>query len=732
MLRNLINKLTSKPQPEKRWYDDLAWNDQETPIYPPINDGIPASPLDVILRTQTPILRRLFDQLPFSHEEYERLVVPVVENYSRYVHLLPGSESDHHSKPGGLLHHGLDAGERAVRLMMGKDFCGNETPSMRNMKAPRWRFAAFCGGLLHDIGKPATDVQVYTDPESGGAVWRPEQSFLLDFLEAGNYDRYYLKWNKNRKGAHEVWWHANISKVITEEARGYLLDPDGEIYREFMEAVAGKSASKKLTNIVLEADHWSAREDKLAYKHDPSETTGVPLQRFILDALQKLVEVEPVNEPGALIWHANDSVFINWRSITPKIIEELGKKGVPTGPADPERLAAVMSDWGYSTPYEESDDGVVHYWKFFPEMLEGVALLCLKIEDPTLIFQDVIPKSVPGHAGGPDLTAACLNSTKPRPADIKDSHYSSDRQQSATEEASSGDIDSQNEYFAEGYEEINQPENEAVTQESAGAETDLTEQAEAPGDTYQMSDGIKAMAALVGKETEIASKTEPSPDSKEPPGRDKRPVQTCTNFDPLITKALERRRKNPEILSRLPDGDYGIPHPNFTKLLGDPKEVMNLLSERKLLRPGGSLTSRVNGLKYLVLSSALSKQLHEHLTGDVSREKDDRKTRKEKFEKNKAAKQERDHKNELVASEIEKQLIEQLENGSGPYITGDIEKIVRDEKTFLRFSFNECQSAISEALSIRPGVAKGYLRSLEEIYPTKDRHKNYLEYEVKS
>lgn len=75
---------------------------------PTFAKGPPVAPLDKILATQAELIEKVRNSLGFTVDDFNRLVLPVIQRYAAFVHLLPASESHHHRGAGGLFRHGLE------------------------------------------------------------------------------------------------------------------------------------------------------------------------------------------------------------------------------------------------------------------------------------------------------------------------------------------------------------------------------------------------------------------------------------------------------------------------------------------------------------------------------------------------------------------------------------------------------------------------------------------------
>ena len=95
------------------------------------------------------------------------------------------------------------------------------TPRERKGQELRWRLAVCFAGLLHDIGKPVSDMAVVD--RQGEQTWNPCDENLTDWAAQNGVDRYFLRWRENRHKRHEQFSALVIERVLTRASRTYLL-----------------------------------------------------------------------------------------------------------------------------------------------------------------------------------------------------------------------------------------------------------------------------------------------------------------------------------------------------------------------------------------------------------------------------------------------------------------------------------------------------------------------------
>src|SRR5690554_3173628 len=162
--------------PRKQKKSDPAELIKDVPRYPPFMKGFPVVDTELIFGTQSELIGRIKGVLGYPQEKFDALVIPVLERYAQYVHLLPASEAHHHRLAGGLFRHGLETAYWSAQLSEAQIFPFEGPPREKSSHEMRWRFAAFMAGLCHDLGKPISDMDI-TD-ENGSSIWNPVSESL--------------------------------------------------------------------------------------------------------------------------------------------------------------------------------------------------------------------------------------------------------------------------------------------------------------------------------------------------------------------------------------------------------------------------------------------------------------------------------------------------------------------------------------------------------------------------
>ena len=122
----------------------------------------------------SPLVELIRQRMGFTPENFERDVRPLLAAFAEFVQLLPASESHHHAQPGGLLVHLLEVAAHALHFRDAYKLPLGVAPEEQTRLAARYTYAVLVAGLLHDIGKPVTDVVVQLQGASGESKpWVP-------------------------------------------------------------------------------------------------------------------------------------------------------------------------------------------------------------------------------------------------------------------------------------------------------------------------------------------------------------------------------------------------------------------------------------------------------------------------------------------------------------------------------------------------------------------------------
>nr|WP_269456950.1 MobH family relaxase [Sulfurifustis variabilis] len=380
-------------------------DDTEVPRYPPFQQGLPAAEPRRLLAPQWDIVRSIQHTLALERGEFERLVLPVIERYAAFVHLLPASERHHHRLAGGLLRHGLEVACWAARAAEGVVFVGGGTPLERKSLEPRWRIAVCLAGLLHDVGKAGADVSVTSN--DGAHRWNPHRGALYDWARAHKLTRYFLHWRPDRHGRHENFSVFLAHYILTEDAVDWLNEPGPAIVQALFEAIGSTAVPEdRFARLVNAADGESMQRDLKSPHYGGSDDNphGVPADQYLLDAMRRLLTSGEwsVNQRGARVWNTNHGLFIVWKHACEDIHRLLAHGGAQGIPRDAATLAEILLERELAIPHVDRRGEKHPMWPVAPQPLdtpdgERVVLQMLRLKGPQVLFGSEPPAPVPAY-----------------------------------------------------------------------------------------------------------------------------------------------------------------------------------------------------------------------------------------------------------------------------------------------------------------------------------------------
>ncbi|WP_432780588.1 MobH family relaxase (plasmid) [Pseudomonas corrugata] len=369
----------------KRYLENHNWRNLR---YPPYQEGYPGLvPGQWFMRNyQEELYDRIVHSVGMPAGELKLYVEPILANFAELAHMLPASENHHHSGPGGLLRHSLEVASLTLDGCLTTAFDTNETPARRSMRLRRWYVAGIASGLLHDAGKPLTDIRA-TDFE-GNNQWIYAQETLHDWSVRNRLTRYFLHWNPNRHGHHVQVSVAQATRIIPPAVQAWLIEGGHDIYEAMLDAISG-TGSSPLTDLVKWADSASTKRDlNRGSNNGGGNATGVPVPRLVSDAMLRLLSDGSwkINTPAGRVWVATDGVYIAWNQGAEEIVSMLVGDGVVAIPRSPDTLIGTLVEHGIA---ERAPSGDL-YWLVTPHLLrkngKGPALRCMKLVNPDILF----------------------------------------------------------------------------------------------------------------------------------------------------------------------------------------------------------------------------------------------------------------------------------------------------------------------------------------------------------
>lgn len=364
------------------------------PRYPPFLEGLPFATPAQLLLTQKELIDQLKLTCGFNQRENQELLEPLLLQYAAFVHLLPASENHHHRGVGGLLRHGIEVAYLAARSSDSIIFSMGDTPQNRRNKEPKWRFACLVAGLLHDLGKPITDL--YVTNRNGSLVWNPLTDNLYHWLKLNNIDRYFVHWRADRNHKHEESAILALNQILSAPINEYLSSKcQSKIIESMLHGITHTCLEDPLVKIVIKSDSDSVEKDILEQGYDQSVSmVGIPVDKYIFDAMRQLIKTKAwrINQSGAAVFYMEDGTYIDWNYYK-DLLAILDEQKIPGIPRDRETLADLILDCGFGVP-NIKDGQRYRYFEILPDLSPTIKVLGLKLDNIARIYSGELPPKI--------------------------------------------------------------------------------------------------------------------------------------------------------------------------------------------------------------------------------------------------------------------------------------------------------------------------------------------------
>jgi hypothetical protein len=320
--------------------------------YPAAPPAVRAIAPAELLEEHAALITTIRDSLPLTLPDFDRLVRPTLLRTAEWWHLLPASETHHHSEIGGGLRHSLEVAMHAARGADGRKLASHLTPSKQVHYQRRWQVATMFAGLLHDLGKPLVDLRV-TDPD-GERTWQPARGSLWEWLQIHQLPCYYFYWEQVPRGTRHQSAAVELARdVLGPETRAFLAEDDtDDIWSSLRNVLGSKGELPGAMGAVAGgADRASVDAYESARRAKPLYLqTNHPsaLQVRVLHVLRRRLETGAwrVGQEGPLHWNGERlaAYFPDVMTVIAADLRLLGDRAFPHERAD---FARALADAGF-------------------------------------------------------------------------------------------------------------------------------------------------------------------------------------------------------------------------------------------------------------------------------------------------------------------------------------------------------------------------------------------------
>jgi hypothetical protein len=257
----------------------------------PINkgySGVYVHPVSEIIEQHVTLIEKTRALSDVSDDRFEDIYMSVIRNLAGYAHALPASEADHHSDLLGFFRHALEVGLYTLQATHASVYRGKSESDLERVRGPIWRYAAWLTGLLHDLGKLVSDMQVHS--LDGIHIWHPLNASLISWADHNKIERYTVVWPDRTLGAHERTSSSLLVNVMSRAGIDYIYSGHNgqNIYDEILKGLLG-TKNGRFVDIVKKADGISCSRDlDRQTRNVLSESTKTSLSQHLIRVFKQM------------------------------------------------------------------------------------------------------------------------------------------------------------------------------------------------------------------------------------------------------------------------------------------------------------------------------------------------------------------------------------------------------------------------------------------------------------
>ncbi|MDX9943323.1 MAG: MobH family relaxase [Azonexus sp.] len=355
-------------------------------------------------------VQRLLDRIQSESElnsaTWDGHVLPVLQHILELVQLLPASEAHHHAGPGGLIVHLCETAESATRLRRGVILPPNRQSDDVSQLKHRWTVGLIIAALLHDIGKPVSDVRVRLyGPGLDGLPWNAMAGSMLD-AGASSYIVHFPTSSERDYEAHQKLGSLLMQRLVPSKTLSWL-SVDRNLTDELFGYLAGEDDTGNLARLVKKAEQESVSRD---LRDGPrtrfSSARAVPLIERLMSALRRMLAEGghlPLNRPGSAGYVSDGEIWFAAARLANEVRAYLhaneSSAGVP-GPDKNDRFFDAWQDYGACVVNPETGKALWSAAIEFDEQVDNPGyILDALIKFPLdLVFRpENMPMQMPGR-----------------------------------------------------------------------------------------------------------------------------------------------------------------------------------------------------------------------------------------------------------------------------------------------------------------------------------------------
>ena len=287
---------------------------------------------------------------------WQRDLLPAIHRYAAFVQLMPASESHHHAHAGGLLAHTLETLLAALTWRNGRLLPQGAHAEAADAQRDFWTYAVFFAALLHDVGKPMTDLRIdWLRPKASDPVrWMPAAGALED-CGAEQYRVGFAPKAERDYAAHGRLGAILPQRLAPTTALSFM-GREPQTLQALTRYLSGEDRDGPVAEIVSRADRASTvRALSQGSRARFSSAVSVPLIELLMGALRDLLRRGgqlPLNRNGASGWVYDGSLWFVAKRLADQLRDHV-KQHAPDEPipgdTKNDRLFDTLQEYGCVT-----------------------------------------------------------------------------------------------------------------------------------------------------------------------------------------------------------------------------------------------------------------------------------------------------------------------------------------------------------------------------------------------
>lgn len=282
------------------------------------------------------LISLIWQRVSMDKNRFGKLYLQAINNYVEIVQLLPASESHHHSYLGGMIDHGLEVINYALKLRQPYLLPIGANPEDIPKQAEAWSAAVMYGALLHDIGKVVVDIHIEMN---NGQTWYPwAENIHLPYRFNYNQKRDYT--------LHPSAAALMLHRIVPKDGLTWLSQfPD--LFPLFLNLSTGHNEKAGVLAEIIQKADMSSVSNNLG--GDPTKALAKPVQSLMskmIKSIRYLVSSElNINGiRGSDCWFDGLDLWVVSKTFTDKMRANLLQNGITEVPSDNAKIFDILKE----------------------------------------------------------------------------------------------------------------------------------------------------------------------------------------------------------------------------------------------------------------------------------------------------------------------------------------------------------------------------------------------------